>query len=213
MPGRHLPVRTSLDYLAGVTTAPPEMSFGARFFFAFACFFKVLFDGAFAGRAELVKEGLPALPAPPKAEPEKTEAKKPEKQPEKAPAKPRTDAALELLAILQREGRLVDFLLEDLEGADDTDIGAAARVVHSGCKKALREHVTLAPIHPSAEGSAVTLPKGFDTTTTKLTGNVTGEGPYSGKLVHRGWRAEKIELPQPIEGHDPTIVAQAEVEL
>lgn len=193
------------------------MSFGARFFFAFACFFKVLFDGAFAARAELVKESLPALPAPepePKAEKPVEKAPEPKPEPKKeAPKPPSNDAALTLLALLQREGRLVDFLLEDLDGADDADIGAAARVVHSGCKKALRDHVTLEPIHASDEGAKVTLTKGFDAATTKLTGNVTGEGPYNGTLKHRGWRAKDVKLPLPLEGHDSSVIAQSEVEL
>jgi len=209
--GRHLPEAFLLDYLAGVTNPPTEMAFGARFFFAFACFFKVLFDGAFAARAELVKEALPALP-----EPEKKQLPAPEKAPapkKEAPKPPSTDAALALLALLQREGRLVDFLLEDLDGAEDADIGAAARVVHSGCKKALREHVTLEPIQAAEEGAKVTLEPGFDAARTKLTGNVAGEGPYHGVLKHRGWRAKDVKLPHALEGHDATIVAQAEVEL
>ena len=199
-----------MDYGAPVTSVPQEpLSFGARFFFAFACFFRVLFDGAFASRALTAKDALPALPEPL----EKIQEKKPEPAPKKEPPKPTPDAALALLALLQREGRLVDFLLEDLGGAEDADIGAAARVVHAGCRKALAEHVTLVAIMTEEEGSKVTLATGFDAARTKLTGNVTGDGPYVGTLKHRGWKATDVKLPVALEGHDAKIVAQAEVEL
>lgn len=198
-----------MDYLARVTV-PQEPSFGARFFLAFACFFRILFDGAFAGRVLAVQNGMPALPEPT----EKAEEPKPPKaEPKKEHKPPPSDAALTLLSLLQREGRLVDFLLEDVEGAEDADIGAAARIVHSGCRKALKDHVTLESIMGEEEGSKVTLPKGFDPAHTKLTGNVTGEGPYEGTLKHRGWKASAVKLPTALEGHDPRIVAQAEVEL
>jgi hypothetical protein len=185
------------------------MSFFARFFFAYACFFRVLFDGAFAGRAMLVKEGMPALPPAPEPEPKP----KPEPKAEKKPEPPSTDAALSLLALLQREGRFVDFLEEDVASFPDADIGAAARVVHAGCRKALREHVVLEPIRSEEEGTKVTLPKGFDAAKNKLVGDVTGDGPYAGTLKHRGWRAVSVTLPTAMEGHDAKVVAQAEVEL
>ena len=193
------------------------MSFFARFFFAYACFFRVLFDGAFAGRALLVKEGMPALPpAPekkPEPKPEPKEEKKPEPKEEKKPEPPSTDAALALLALLQREGRFVDFLEEDVASFPDADIGAAARVVHAGCRKALREHVVLEPIRSEEEGTKVSLPKGFDAAKNKLVGDVSGDGPFAGTLKHRGWRAVSVTLPTAMEGHDAKVVAQAEVEL
>ena len=192
------------------------MSFFARFFFAYACFFRVLFDGAFAGRALAVKEGMPALPPAPEKKPEPAEAKKPEPEPkkeEKRPEPPSTDAALALLALLQREGRFVDFLEEDVASFPDADIGAAARVVHAGCRKALREHVVLEPIRSEEEGTKVTLPKGFDAAKNKLVGDVSGDGPFAGTLKHRGWRAVSVTLPTAMEGHDAKVVAQAEVEL
>lgn len=186
-----------------------DLPFPTRFFLAFSCFFRVLFDGAFAARVFAVQDGMPepkVLPPAPEPKPEPKSEPKPE--PKHTP-----DAALSLLALLQREGRLVDFLLEDVEGAADADIGAAARVVHSGCRKALKDHVELAPIHPADEGTKVTLPAGFDAKTTKLTGNVAGDGPYEGTLKHRGWKATAVKLPHAVEGHDATVVAQAEVEL
>lgn len=186
---------------------PADPPFLTRLVFAFACFFRVLFDPAFAGRALAVRDGMPSLP-PPK-EPGK------EKEPAKvvAPPPPKDDSALTLLALFQREGRLVDFLEEDVQSFPDADIGAAARVVHAGCRKALREHVTLEPVRAEEEGAKVTLERGFDASVTKLVGNVTGDGPYAGALKHRGWRVVEARLPRPLEGHDARVIAQAEVEL
>ncbi|MBX3226020.1 MAG: DUF2760 domain-containing protein [Labilithrix sp.] len=180
------------------------MPFFSRLIFAIVAWFKILFDGEAAARMAAAAEGAPALP----------EAKKEEPKPAKSepPPPPPTDAALQLLALLQREGRLVDFLEEDIAGAADADIGAAARVVHSGCRKALRAHVTLAPVRAEDEGAKVTLAEA-NPVEVKLTGNVAGKGPYSGVLRHRGWRATEIKLPTAVAGHDPRVVAQAEVEL
>jgi len=125
---------------------------------------------------------------------------------------PPTDAALQLLALLQREGRFVDFLEEDVASFGDADIGAAARVVHSGCRKALREHVKLEPVRSEDEGAKVTLAEASPNEV-KLTGNVQGKGPHTGVLRHRGWRAVTVQLPTAVAGHDARIVAQAEVEL
>jgi hypothetical protein len=94
----------------------------------------------------------------------------------------------------------------------DADIGAAARVVHSGCRKALREHVKLEPVRDEEEGAKVTLDAG-PRQGVKLTGNVQGKGPHTGTLRHRGWRATDVKLPTGIAGHDARIVAEAEVEL
>jgi hypothetical protein len=130
-----------------------------------------------------------------------------------APAAPRTDAALQLLALLQREGRLVDFLEQDVTSFPDADVGAAARVVHEGCRKALRAHAKLGPIREEEEGTRVTLAAGFSSADVKLSGNVAGSGPYSGVLRHRGWRALEFSLATPTNDHDPYVLAQAEVEI
>jgi hypothetical protein len=122
--------------------------------------------------------------------------------------------AVQMLAILQREGRFVDFLQEDLSLYDDAQIGAAVRAVHAGCKKALAEHATLEPVFTQSEGSTVTVPPGFDIEAVRLTGNVTGEPPFTGELQHRGWRVRRIDLPRqaPARGRE-LIVAAAEVEV
>jgi hypothetical protein len=122
-------------------------------------------------------------------------------------------AALQLLALLQREARLIDFTRESLAGFDDAQIGAAARLVHEGCAKVLRDHFDIVPVRSEAEGSRVTLPAGFDAAAVKLTGNVTGSAPFTGSLAHRGWRAAEVKLPRLAEGHDARVLAPAEVEL
>lgn len=126
-----------------------------------------------------------------------------------------TDAqgALQILALLQREGRLVDFIQEDMGAYSDADIGAAARVVHEGCRKALREHLKLEIIREEEEGTRITVEKGFDATALRLSGNLVGEPPFTGTLTHRGWRATELTLPKVAEGHDLHVLAPAEVEL
>jgi hypothetical protein len=183
------------------------MPFFSRFFFAWIAYFRILFDGELAAKLALVASGAPALPEP-KPEP------KPEAPPPKpsAPPPPPTDAALQLLSLFQREGRFVDFLEEDVASFSDADIGAAARVVHQGCRKALREHFTLVPVRTEEEGVKVTLPEA-NPNEVKLTGNVAGKGPHTGTLRHRGWRASEVRLPQAVGDHDPRVIAQAEVEM
>lgn len=180
------------------------LPFSTRIWFAWVCFFKVLFDGEFAAKAY-----APALPPAPEAPKQLAETPKPARV--EPPPPPPTDAALQLLALFQREGRFVDFLEEDVASFSDADIGAAARVVHAGCRKALRDHVKLEPVRREEEGAKVTLET--SPAEVKLTGNVAGSGPYTGALRHRGWRATEVSLPQAVQGHDARIVAQAEVEL
>jgi len=123
------------------------------------------------------------------------------------------DAALQLLGLLQKEARLIDFTQENLSTYSDADIGGAARVVHEGCAKVLREHFTISPVRPENEGSRITLPEGFDASAIRLTGNVVGQAPFKGSLSHRGWRATQTHLPKLTASHDVTVLAQAEVEL
>lgn len=171
---------------------------------AFAAFFRVLFDGAFAGRVARLGSGdAPAQPSAPSV-PVPQAPKLREAQ---------VDSALQLLGLLQREGRLIDFLQEDVSGYGDADIGAAARVVHDSVRKALLAHVKLTRVRSESEGSRVTIPKGFSASEIRLVGNVLGEAPFSGTLNHAGWRVTHIELPKLSEGHDLKIVAPAEVEL
>ncbi|MBK8996815.1 MAG: DUF2760 domain-containing protein [Myxococcales bacterium] len=178
------------------------LPFTARLVLAFTCFFRVLFDGALAARVRAALGVTPELP--PAAEPER------EAEPEGPPS---LVPALQLLALLQREGRLVDFLKQDVAGFSDSDIGAAARVVHEGCRKALAAHAEIVPVRSEEEGAKLTLEAGFDASRVKLTGNVQGEPPYRGTLRHKGWQVKQLELPSLVEGHDPNLLYPAEVEL
>lgn len=123
------------------------------------------------------------------------------------------ESALQLLGLLQNEARFVDFVEENVIGYSDAEIGAAARVVHEGCRKVLRQHFDLEPVRKEGENTRITVPKGFDASELRLTGNIVGQPPFSGTLVHRGWRVSHVKLPKMAEGHDPRIIATAEVEL
>jgi len=123
------------------------------------------------------------------------------------------DAALQLLGLLQKEARFIDFIKEDIAAYSDADIGVAARVVHEGCNKAINEHFTLTPVRSEQEGGKITLPQGFDASTVRLTGNIVGSAPFTGTLIHKGWQATSIRLPKLTQGHNANILAAAEVEL
>jgi hypothetical protein len=123
------------------------------------------------------------------------------------------DAALQLLGLLQKEARFIDFIKEDIAAYSDADIGVAARVVHEGCNKAINEHFSLASIRSEQEGSKITLPDGFDASAVRLTGNIVGTAPFTGTLIHKGWQVTNIRLPKLTHGHNASIVAAAEVEL
>ncbi|MCU0683611.1 MAG: DUF2760 domain-containing protein [Polyangiaceae bacterium] len=222
-------------------TAEP-LPFLTRLWFAFVCWVRLLADGAFARQVWLLgsAEGAPALPQPadqPAAKaPEPALVAKPpaakaielvpvevpEPPAAKAPAASTTpaaetpissDAALQLLALLQREGRFIDFLEEDIAGFADAEVGGVARVVHDGCRRALREHVALEAVRAEDEGARVRLESGFDAGRVKLVGNVQGAGPFEGVLRHRGWRAREVRLPTLVGGADARLLAPAEVEL
>ncbi|MBP8808164.1 MAG: DUF2760 domain-containing protein [Kofleriaceae bacterium] len=155
----------------------------------------------------------PADPGPKAAKPEPGARPEPAPAPRKADGNAHRDGALALLALLQRDGRLIDFLREPLDGFSDADIGAAARDVHRGCKKVLDQYVTLEPVMAGADDAPVTVPKGFDPAEVRLIGEAKGEPPFRGALRHHGWRATKAQLPTLTDGVDRTIVAPAEVEL
>jgi hypothetical protein len=150
---------------------------------------RVLQDGKFAEQVELLLN-----PPPPKEE-------KPSAQP------------IWLLTLLQREGRLLDFLLEQIQEYKNEQIGAAVRDIHAKCHAALKEHLVLEPVLKQSEGETVDIPAGFDPSAIVLTGNVTGQPPFKGTLRHHGWRVKEIKLATPPEGQDQFVVQPAEVEL
>lgn len=198
------------------------LSFATRLWLAFILPWQLLFDGVFAARVQRLGQAgeLPASETNPELAAAKLDDKteltpEPEPAPVVETVTPEADmtAALQLLTILQREGRFIDFLQEDVSGASDADIGAAARVVYEGCKRGLAEYVNVAPIRAEEEGAAVQLEPGYDASETRITGKVTGEPPFKGTLAHHGWRATSIRLPKLSADHDPHIIAPAEVEL
>jgi hypothetical protein len=120
---------------------------------------------------------------------------------------------LHLLSVLQREGRLVDFFSEDLNLYEDAQIGGAVRAIHENCKKAVNKSLALEAVIDRDEGEEIRVEPGFDPDAIKLTGNVTGQPPFTGVLRHKGWRTRKLELPALSGGQDARIIAPAEVEI
>jgi hypothetical protein len=178
---------------------------------AIICFFRVLFGRPLPPEVVPKQAALPPPPAPEK-KPEKPEKAEPDK-PRVASAQLQRDGALALLALLQREGRFVDFVRDSVDGASDSDIGAAAREVHRGCKKVIDQHLKLEPVMPGAEDEKVSVPKGFDPAEVRLIGEAAGDPPFRGTLRHHGWRVVDAKLPTLAEGVDRTVIAPAEVEL
>jgi len=120
---------------------------------------------------------------------------------------------LNLFTVLQRDGRMMDFLAEDLSLYEDAQIGAAVRTIQEDCKKVIIKKLAPKPILEENEGDELTVEAGFDANAYKLTGNVTGEPPFKGIVRHRGWLAKNMELPTLSGDVDPQILAPAEIEI
>jgi hypothetical protein len=179
--------------------APSINEIWNRIELAFAAFFAILFKGRLPASIQhgptAGQSGAPAsAPAPPARE-------------------DRGDRAVQLLALLQREGRLVDFVTEDLSTYSDAQIGAAVRDIHAGCRRVLDRYVTLEPVVNNREGDPITLGQELDTSAIRLVGNVTGKPPFSGRLLHRGWRISHVQFPPLGDAAGRAIVAQAEIEI
>lgn len=133
-----------------------------------------------------------------------------------APAANQAEAeVVSFLALFQEKGRLIDFLMEDITGFSDAQVGAAARVVHSGCAAVLKENFAIHPVREEREGSRISVPAGYAADEYRLIGRIAGEAPFSGTLVHRGWKTGQVKLPRLVRSNGdrlPTI-APAEVEL
>lgn len=185
-----------------------NLSFLGRISLAVGTFFTIVGDREFAAGVQRLRDGesfAATVPAPAPAPVPQAGA------PALKEASPA--AALQLLGLLQRDARFIDFVEEDIAGYSDTEIGAAARLVHDGCRAVLREHFTIRPVREEPEGSRVTLAEGFDATAIRLTGNVVGSAPFHGNISHRGWKVAEVRLPRLAERHDATVIAPAEVEL
>lgn len=118
-----------------------------------------------------------------------------------------------LLGRLQREGRLMDFLSEDLDDYEDAQIGAAVRSVHAGCRRVVDRLLAPRPVMAEAEETAVTLAADYDPKAITLSGRVGDTPPFAGVVRHPGWRAGRIDIPELSDETDPTIIAAAEVEV
>lgn len=164
----------------------------AQFGLACKTFSRVLGDAATAERVR------------PLLEPPAVEAAKPARL---------SPEPLRLLALLQREGRLLDFLLEDISAATDEQVGAGVRELHRQAQAVIKEHLVLEPVLAKSEGETVEVPAQFDPSAIRLTGNVTGQPPFRGTLQHHGWRVKNYTLPAPPQGQDLFVLAPAEVEL
>ena len=186
------------------------MSIWSRLGLSWACGVQILCDGRFAARVLALRSRVGgefdanSLPAP-----------EPPTPPVAAPVVNRlpsqAQGALQLLALLQREGRFVDFVEQEVAAFSDADIGAAARVVHEGCRRALHAHARVVSVRSETEGATLTLERA--SADVKLVGNVAGSAPFRGVLRHRGWRVEELSLPTVVGEQDPKLVAAAELEL
>jgi hypothetical protein len=171
-----------------------------RILFAFKAFFAILFTGKLppdvAAEYGFIKKPV-APPAPPKPV---------------VQFKP-ADGALQMLGILQRDARLVDFLMEDIAPYSDDQVGAAVRSLHDQCRESLDRYVKLAPVIDSVEGTFTKL-DGADANTVKLLGNVPASGRAPGGILrHKGWRAERVELPALTPAQNTAVIAPAEIEV
>lgn len=129
-----------------------------------------------------------------------------------APVAKTSDGALQILGILQRDSRLVDFLMEDISSYQDDQVGAAVRELHDQCRDAMNRYVKLEPVIDGVEGTFAKAPSS-DPNAVKFVGNVPAKPPAGGTLRHKGWRASKIDLPALGARQDATIIAPAEIEI
>jgi len=120
---------------------------------------------------------------------------------------------IQVLSLLQREGRLIDFLQEDISPYSDYQIGAAVRTVHDGCKKLLEDIFAIEPVRQEPEGTSIVIEKGVNPSVIRLSGYVIGDPPFTGTLKHHGWRALKTDFPESPKGQDHSVIAPAEVEI
>lgn len=160
---------------------------------AFRAFFRVLSSG---DAAPASTAALPPAPPPPATAFQASSA-----------------PAVQVLALLQQEGRLVDLIMEDISKINDADLGAAVRPMHAGCRNVIVDRFAPEPICAEAEGANAQVAPGFDASAIRLEGNVGGAGPWNGRVRHRGWRATKAQLPTVAPGADANVIAPAEIDV
>lgn len=184
-----------------------------RVVLAIRVFFRALFDRKFAdGVRKLAADGGAPAASPASSSPASAAAPR-SAEPSK-PVKPGRSDALNLLAALQREGRLVDFLMEPIDGYGDAQVGAAVRDVHRHCAAVVQRMFALKPLTEQAEGSSLEVAEGFDAARIRLTGAVQGRGPFRGALCHHGWEATQVALPEWVgTSESQRVVAPMELEV
>jgi hypothetical protein len=184
-------------------------AFWERLSNAFRCFFSILFNGDIPNDI-LQKSVKPAGQVSPT--PAAQASVSPPKESER-PAPESFDRAVQMLALLQRDGRLIDFLVENISPYPDAQLGTAVRTIHEACRKVLEHYVKLEPILNFDEDQPVTVQGGFDPAAIKLLGNVKGQPPIRGVLRHKGWQVKEVNLPPLPQGSGRMVIAPAEVEL
>jgi hypothetical protein len=151
-------------------------------------------------------KNLPEVPKPAVAE-----AVKP--VPASVPQNQSQAEVVTLLGIFQEKGRFIDFLMEDITPYSDADVGGVARAVHQGCKEALNEHFHIEPISTEGEGATITVPAGYSADEFRLVGNLSGDAPFTGKVVHKGWKTTSVKLPRVLKTDRLPAIAPAQVEV
>ncbi len=178
----------------------------SRIVLAFRSFFAILFTGKLPADIAQQLGYAPQSASPKKAQPTAKPA------PAVRAAQP-SDGALQILGILQRDSRLIDFLMEDIAAYSDDQVGAAVRDLHQQCRDSLNRYLHLAPVIDAVEGSPTKLETN-DPSVVKLLGNVPASGKASsGLLRHKGWKADQIDLPPLPPGSNASVIAPAEVEI
>jgi Domain of unknown function (DUF2760) len=164
-----------------------------RIALAFRSFFSILFGGALPADIAQTFGFTKAQPV------RATPAPKPQPGP--------SDGAVQILSILQRDARLIDFLMEDISAYSDEQVGAAVRDVQQQARKSMERYLQLAPVIDGVEGTYTKA----DVADIKLIGNVPANGKAPGGMLrHKGWRAAKVELPSAAPGN---VLAPAEIEV
>ncbi len=186
------------------------IGFWERVVFAFRCFLSILVRAAIPDdiAQKLLKPAVTGQQVPVVAAPATSHFK-----PAEPAASDTLDRAVQMLALLQREGRLIDFLAENISAYPDAQLGAAVRNIHETCRQALDQYVKLEPILDSDEDQPVTVNAGFDPAAIKLIGNVAGVPPLRGLLRHKGWRVKDLKMPPLPQASGRLVIAPAEVEL
>jgi Domain of unknown function (DUF2760) len=182
------------------------MSFGRRVVFAFRSFFALLFKGTVP--ADIVEVVAPSASLGGAAAAVATAGPL-----ASAAADDPGDRAIQLLALLQRDGRLVDFLFEDIAAYSDAQVGVAVREVHTSCRRVIDRYLPIEPILADLEGQTTALGAPVDPSTVKLVGNVGQQASYRGTVRHRGWRVGRSALPPLTASAARQVVTPAEVEI